>query len=280
MASSLTQTYVLGALTGGNQNVSKIDTDFTQLYDGLNTLNYYANFYLDSGGLNALAITVNTPQIITLSGGALVAGTILHVYALTTNSQSSVTLTVTYNGVGLGAKFITHTNWTGLFPGEIVSGAMLILMYDGTRFQLLNPQRVEEISYHEITANVNITSSNSAAPDTIIGGTLFGFDGLTKVVVEAFAPYVVPPTGAGPMFLVLVDGVAGVSPQGNMGAFYAISTGTVVPATLRRVFTPTTGGHTYYLGGYLQAGATTGTVACTTGGVGALMPAYMRITRA
>src|SRR6185369_2938158 len=63
-----------------------------------------------------------------------VQGEVVSFIAGSTNT-SSVTLAVS----GLATKAITKNGTTALTGGEIVSGAVINVMYDGTQFQLMHP---------------------------------------------------------------------------------------------------------------------------------------------
>lgn len=56
------------------------------------------------------------------------------------NTAAAPTLTVTANGVALTAKSITKLGTTALVANDIVIGAVACVIYDGTEFQLQNPQ--------------------------------------------------------------------------------------------------------------------------------------------
>lgn len=56
------------------------------------------------------------------------------------NTAAAPTLAITANGVGLTAKPITKLGTTALVANDIVIGAIACAAYDGTEFQLQNPQ--------------------------------------------------------------------------------------------------------------------------------------------
>lgn len=136
----------------------------------------------------------------------------------------------------------------------------------------------KEIGYDQITGTVNITSTNFAAPSTVITCAAHTFDG-SPVMVEVFFPEAITP-----------------SPNGNFLAFSLMESGAVIAAIMvlaspgsgssgisapcgRFRFSPSAGSHSYVIGG--AATATTGTpqVACGTGTGGANSPGFVRFTR-
>lgn len=56
--------------------------------------------------------------------------------------QATNTGAVTLNITGLGAKAVTKYGSTALVAGDLTLGVVAYIVYDGTRFQLLNPQTV------------------------------------------------------------------------------------------------------------------------------------------
>lgn len=79
-----------------------------------------------TGSSNAYVLTTG------LSLAAYVTGQTFKILASFSNSS-----TVTINVDGLGAKAITKNGTTALASGDIVSGNIYLISYDGTRFQLV-----------------------------------------------------------------------------------------------------------------------------------------------
>lgn len=90
--------------------------------------------------------------------------------------QVSNTGPVTININGLGAKAITKYGSTALVANDLLVGAIAYIVYDGTRFQLLNPQTVAA----RITGRLlNVQAFNANGTHTATAGT-------TKIVVKAW----------------------------------------------------------------------------------------------
>jgi len=104
--------YVAAATSGGTTN------NYTTV-----NIPYVA----DSGSVNALVGTYS-PAITSLTAGLLIM-----IKAANTNTGAS-----TINVNGLGVKSITHGDGSALNAGDINSGQVVILIYDGTKFQIGN----------------------------------------------------------------------------------------------------------------------------------------------
>lgn len=133
--------------------------------------------------------------------------------------------------------------------------------------------------YAEITSDASITATAEGSADNVVSGNSVTYDGSTVVVIEFFSPRVIPATGTvgRGVFFVLYDGASSI---GLFGAVRTPATGTAhnAPVRLARRLTPSAAAHTYHIKAFVDAG--TGTVTANTGGSGAYMPAYIRITKA
>lgn len=85
----------------------------------------------DTGAADALVVTPTQP----VTSYASVTGNLLVVKALNTNATTTPTINVS----GLGTKTIVKRASTALAAGDILAGMMLLLVFDGTNFQLTNP---------------------------------------------------------------------------------------------------------------------------------------------
>lgn len=88
----------------------------------------------------------STAKLITVTGTDSIIGSLSP--ALTTYSAGQMfyfiaagtnTTAVTINIDGLGVKNITHNGNVALAAGDILSGEMIVIVYDGTRFQMVSP---------------------------------------------------------------------------------------------------------------------------------------------
>jgi hypothetical protein len=91
---------------------------------------------LQAGTAQLLAVS-GTDTLTALGTPTLTAyatGNLFYFVAAATNTTS-----VTLNVDGLGAKAVTRHGSTALVAGDILAGEVCLVVYDGTRFQLLNP---------------------------------------------------------------------------------------------------------------------------------------------
>lgn len=129
-------------------------------YDNIPAVNdpTTTNNLITVAGTNALTGLATPP----LEG--YTAGAQYSFIAQNTNS-GAVTLDID----SLGVKAVTRSGATALVAGDIIGGAMILVEYDGTRFQLLNPN-----SYTNLTVTGNVT----------IGGTL-GIAAYTETITSS-----------------------------------------------------------------------------------------------
>jgi len=118
-----------------------------------------------------------------------------------------------------------------------------------------------------------IVAESSAA--TIVSGASVTYDGSTVVSIEFYAPFVAP-NGVSEMHLCLFDGSSSLGRMG--GGFQGVAGDFRWPVYLVRQVTPSAGVHTYSIRGF-SVGGPAGEVEAGAGGSGALMPAFMRITK-
>lgn len=106
------------------------------LTDAITTQNLIANYgsYVSTVGGTSNDITLTTFP----PGISLGVGTKLWFIAANTNTGA-----VTVNVNSIGAKSLTKAGTIALAPSDIVAGALIGIMYDGTRFQMLQPAYAE-----------------------------------------------------------------------------------------------------------------------------------------
>lgn len=130
-----------------------------------------------------------------------------------------------------------------------------------------------ELAYAQIVANVAVTSTNAAAPDTIVSLPALTFDGSTVVVIEFYTAAWICDLTTVTCNIGLYDGSTQIGQIWDSRSASAnnVQFGFTVSARL----TPTAGAHTYKAAAYLEAAATF-TVGAGAGGSGNLMPAFIR----
>lgn len=137
--------------------------------------------------------SVSGTNTITATGPAnatLAAGLAFEFIAAGANT-GAVTLNVTPSGgAALGAKSITKFGTTALVTGDIVSGGAYRVIYDGTRFVLLNPGIVPAANTSGLAASGAVTASGlTMSTARMLGRTTAGAgapEELTAANVAAF----------------------------------------------------------------------------------------------
>lgn len=173
-----------------------------------------------------------TTSIITVSGTDTITGTVtpaLTAYA--TGQQFSFvvaatnTTAVTLNVDGVGAKAVTRTGSVALVAGDMVTGQVVIVEYDGTRFQLINGNSFTNLKASG-TLGVTGVATFTAAPvissitntGTLTLPTLTGTVGLATRTVQVFTSgsgTYTTPTGCKAISIRAVGGGAGGGGSGT-----------------------------------------------------------------
>jgi hypothetical protein len=111
-------------------------------------------------------VQASTTKLVTVSGTDTITGTMTPALTAYASGQmfyfvagGANTGAVTLNIDGLGARNMTRHGSTALVAGDILSGEVCVVVYDGTRFQLLNPA-----SY----TNLNVTGVLALAAGTAL----------------------------------------------------------------------------------------------------------------
>lgn len=134
-----------------------------------------------------------------------------------------------------------------------------------------------EVAYSEFTSNVTVSATTEATATTVVTASAYTFDGATSVLIEMFVPrHITSATAGDNCTYVLYDGANSI---GLLTIVTSPSTsGWGGPVCLSRKLVPSAGSHTYSLRAFrVTANATAGAGA---GGTAALLPGYIRITKA
>lgn len=135
------------------------DSHVEQFIEPIQNLEAGKPWYAEaSGSVNAFEVTLDPAP------AAYAAGMIVHFKA-----NNNVTSTSTLNVNGLGAKPLQKEGNTSLISGDIVSGQMVSVIYDGTNFQLLSPALNPSITVAPPTENILVYAETRAEQPT---GTL------------------------------------------------------------------------------------------------------------
>lgn len=184
----------------------------------------------------------STSTYITAAGADTITGTVtptLTAYA--TGQQFSFvaagtnTTAVTLNIDGVGVKAVTRAGTTALAAGDILTGQVALVEYDGTQFQLLDPNAFTNLRVSGTLGVTGVTTLTGAA--TLSAALTYGGVTLTNAVtgtgkmVLDTTPTIATPVLTNPTVTNYVETLQAVGTVGASSTL-ALTNGTVLTATL------------------------------------------------
>ena len=176
-------------------------------------------------------VQASTTKLVTVTGSDTIAGTMNPALTAYASGQmfyfiaaGANTGAVTLNIDGLGARNVTRDGSTALAANDILSGEVALVVYDGTRFQLLNPANAGSMTVSNLTVTGTTTLSGLTA------STALALDASKAVVsvtntgtgnnVLATSPTLTTPNLGTPSAIVLTNasGTASININGTVGA--------------------------------------------------------------
>jgi len=178
----------------------------------------------------------STNTYITAAGADTITGTVTPTLtAYTTGQQFSFvaagtnTTAVTLNIDGVGAKAVTRAGTTALAAGDILTGQVALVEYDGTQFQLLDPNAFTNL---RVSGTLGVTGAATLSAALTYGGVTLtnAVTGTGKMVLDT-TPTIATPVLTNPTVTNYVESVVAIGTVTTTSTL-ALTNGTVQTATL------------------------------------------------
>lgn len=175
--------------------------------------NFSTNTLITVAGTDTITGTV-TPSLT-----AYTAGQIFSFVAAATNTTA-----VTLNIDGVGVKAVTRAGTTALAAGDILTGQVVLVEYDGTQFQLLNPNAFTNL---RVSGTLGVTGATTMSAALTYGGVTLtnAVTGTGKMVLDT------SPTVNNPTVTNYVESVVAIGTV-TTSSTLSLTSGTVQTATL------------------------------------------------
>jgi len=184
----------------------------------------------------------STNTLITVAGTDTITGTVTPTLTAYTTGQifsfvaaATNTTAVTLNIDGVGAKAVTRAGTTALAAGDILTGQVALVEYDGTQFQLLDPNAFTNLRVSGTLGVTGVTTLTGAA--TLSAALTYGGVTLTNAVtgtgkmVLDTTPTIATPVLTNPTVTNYVESVVAIGTVTTTSTL-ALTNGTVQTATL------------------------------------------------
>jgi hypothetical protein len=148
----------------GPEALSLLDGNYSALVTALNTLANFSNYYVDTGGTNALVVTTIGSQVF-----SYVDGVVLEIKVANSSTVAAPTLNVN----GLGTRPIINTDGSSLLSGAMLAGGRYHFIYnaDVASFVLQNPTigiGAQVVKVKPLTTSRSNTTTMTDDPDLLV----------------------------------------------------------------------------------------------------------------
>jgi len=178
----------------------------------------------------------STNTLITVAGTDTITGTVTPTLtAYTTGQQFSFvaagtnTTAVTLNIDGVGAKAVTRAGTTALAAGDILTGQVALVEYDGTQFQLLDPNAFTNL---RVSGTLGVTGATTLSAALTYGGVTLtnAVTGTGKMVLDT-TPTIATPVLTNPTVTAYLETAPAIV-NSSTSQTISLASGTVLSYTL------------------------------------------------
>ena len=178
----------------------------------------------------------STNTLITVAGTDTITGTVTpSLTAYATGQQFSFvaagtnTTAVTLNIDGVGVKSVTRAGTTALAAGDILTGQVAIVEYDGTQFQLLDPNAFTNL---RVSGTLGVTGATTLSAALTYGGVTLtnAVTGTGKMVLDT-TPTIATPVLTNPTVTAYLETAPAIV-NSSTSQTISLASGTVLSYTL------------------------------------------------
>ena len=178
----------------------------------------------------------STNTLITVAGTDTITGTVTpSLTAYATGQQFSFvaagtnTTAVTLNIDGVGVKSVTRAGTTALAAGDILTGQVAIVEYDGTQFQLLDPNAFTNL---RVSGTLGVTGATTMSAALTYGGVTLtnAVTGTGKMVLDT-TPTIATPVLTNPTVTAYLETAPAIV-NSSTSQTISLASGTVLSYTL------------------------------------------------
>ena len=179
LATGLSTCITKDGQTTPSANIPMGGFKITNLANGTNSTDAVNVSQLQSGVTRYLSVsgTDTLTASLTPALGAYAAGNAF-VFTVANTNTSSVTINID----SLGAKAITRDGTTALAAGDLVAGEVVIIVYDGTRFQVINPNAYTNL---RVSGTLDVAGATTLTGAVSSGSTFTDVYGKVRAIPKS-----------------------------------------------------------------------------------------------